>query len=179
MDSVFTLHAEDVTSHVPVTVKGRWASNVNTEPVRVDYSQFGVLFFDDGVLMDFIESDNQVSTISGPLVDDTEATIRRTVSDDRELLIIATATTREGTESDRKLNYGISVDSVDRKLSRATSDGVGAFANNAATSWGETVHPGFHIAQGRFSSGGGTAHGGTHVDSRRIVALWFNSLLGL
>jgi hypothetical protein len=141
--------------------------------IQMDYSQFGVLLFDDSVLMDFINLIT-VSTPSDPLVDDPEATIQRSISEDRDLLVIAMAATREGTESERKLNYGISVDSVDRKLSRATSDGVGAFANSAATSWGETLYSGFHIIQGRFSSGGGTTHGGTYVDSRRIVALWFN-----
>jgi cysteine-rich repeat protein len=175
LDSIFTLHAEDVISQAPVTVQGRWASNVDTKPVRVDYSQLGVLFFDDSVLMDLVESDTQVSTSSDLLVDDTEATIQRGISGDMELLVVAFGTTRVETESDRKLNYGISVDSVDRKLSRASSDGVGAFSNSAATSWGESLSPGFHTIQGRFSSGGGIAHGGTYVDSRRMIALWFNN----
>jgi cysteine-rich repeat protein len=179
MDSVFTLHAENVISHTLTAVKGRWASNVDTKPVRMDHSQIGVLFFSDSTLMDLIESDNQVSTTSNPLVDDAEATIQRTTSGDRELLLIAVATTREGTESDRKLNYGVSVDSLDREESCSTSDGVGAFANSAATSWGQTVYPGFHTLQGRFSSGGGTTHGGTYVDSRRIAAFWFTAFQGL
>jgi hypothetical protein len=32
MDSVFTLHAENVMSWTPITAKGRWASNVDTKP---------------------------------------------------------------------------------------------------------------------------------------------------
>ena len=94
-DSVFTLWGMSL-SAASTTVKGRFAAN-DTGTATINRRQLGILLFADTTLLDTVNSDTQVSTTSSTLVDDGQATISRTTTDTRQLLVVAMGTKREYT----------------------------------------------------------------------------------
>jgi len=167
-DSVFTCYASSLGA-VSTTVKGRFAAHA-TSTVTISRRQLGVLLFADSSALDIITSDTQVSTTSSSLVDDAQATISRTTTDGRELLVIAMGTKRNGTSTSNYGEcYGIMVDAVDRANSRGSPYGSST-ANSAATAFGITLASGGHTVKGRFSNNTGTTS--ARIDSRRVIALW-------
>jgi len=167
-DSVFTAWATSLSSST--TVKGRFACSIASN-VYIHRRQLGILMFADSTLLNTVSSDTQVSTSSTSLGDDSEATISRTTTDARELLVIAMGTKRYNTaDSDYGLCYGIKVDSNDRANSRGSPCTGSVYANSAATAYAEKLSAGSHTIKGRFATNYGS--GTTKVDSRRIVALW-------
>jgi len=99
------------------------------------------------------------------------ATIQRTTTEYRELLVVAMGTKRFGTtDSDYGMCYGINIDSNDRANSRGTHTTGGTYASSVATAYAENLAAGSHTIKGRFATN--NAGGTTIVDSRRIVALW-------
>ncbi len=170
-DSIFTVWALSLSAS-STTVKGRFAANV-AGTVTVHRRQLGILMFADSTLLDTVSSDTQVSTTSSSLVDDAQATISRTTTDGRELLVVAMGTKRYGTSSSYYGEcYGTKVDTNERTNSRGSANSSTG-ANSAATAWAETLAAAAHTIQGRFSNNSGT--NSAKIDSRRIVALWFPS----
>lgn len=168
-DSVFTAYALSLSSS-STTVKGRFASNT-TANVTISRRQLAVLLFADSILLDIVTSTTQVSTTSNNLVDDTQATIDRTTSDTRELLVIAMGTKRAGTTSSVYGEcYGINIDGNDRANSRGAPSNVSSRANSAATAYAEQLAAGSHTVKGRFSNNFGTST--AIIDARVLVALW-------
>jgi hypothetical protein len=174
-DSVFTAWAMSL-SGFSTTVNGMFASNAGAT-VTIHRRQLGILMFADTTLLDPVSSDSQVSTNSSSLVDDTYATITRTTTDARELLVVAMATKRDGTDSNiYGERYGIKVKTLDRASSRGTpsyspSAGVYNSSDSLGVAWSETLAAGSHTIQGRFSNNNNNEL--AVIDSRRIVALWF------
>ncbi len=175
-DSVFTLWATSL-SAVSTTVLGKFAVN-NTGTVTVNRRQLGVLLFDDTTLLDLVNSDTEVTTTSSSLVDDAQATINRTTSDTRELLVVAMGTKRWSVtsySSDEGECYGIMLDGTDRANSRGscsfTQMQTGEGADSAATAYAQNLAAASHTIKGRFSNNTGTTL--AMIDSRRIAALWF------
>ena len=174
-DSVFTCYAGSLTA-TETTTKGRFASNSSGSQVDIDRRQLGVLLLADTTLLDIIVSDTQVSTTSNTLVDDAQASISRTTTDTRELLVVAMGTKRHNTSStDRGECYGILTNTVDRQNSRG-SFGITTAADSAATCWAENLAAGNHNVKGRFSNNTGTNT--AVIDSRRVIALWFSVVEG-
>ena len=174
-DSVFTCHANSLTV-TSTTVKGRVKGN-DTNYKYVDNRQFGVLLLDDSTLLDSITSDVQVSAASNALVDDSQATISRSTTDTRELLVLAFGTKRYNTNSNYSGEaYGISIDTVDKQVSRAMGANISASPWNAEsepTCWAQTLTSGTHTIQGRFSNNyaaGGNSGDLAVISSRRIFA---------
>ncbi|MEM2355147.1 MAG: hypothetical protein QXD09_05380 [Candidatus Caldarchaeum sp.] len=169
-DSIFTAHALSL-SAAQTTVKGRFASNRDGYAVTVSRRQLAVLLFADSTLLDISTSTVQVSTTSSSLVDDTEATLQRTITDTREVLVIAVGTKRHGVSSSFYGEcYGIKIDDNDRANSRG-SPIASAFANSAATAYAEQLSPGSHTIQGRFSNNFGTTT--AVISARQFIAIWF------
>jgi len=168
-DSVFTAWALSL-SATSSTVKGRFACSIASS-VYINRRQLGVLMFADDTLLNTVNSDTQVSTSSTDLVDDSQATISRTTTETRELLVVAMGTKRFNTaDSDYGMCYGIMVDGNDRANSRGSPCTGSVYANSAATAYAENLAAGSHTIKGRFATNAGS--GTTKVDSRRIVALW-------
>jgi hypothetical protein len=171
-DSVFTCYASSL-SATSTTAKGRFAAHA-AATVTISRRQLGVLLFADSSALDIITSDTQVSTTSSSLVDDTQATISRTTTDERELLVIAMGTKRDGTSSSNYGEcYGIMVDAVDRTNSRGSPYGS-SDADSAATCFGVNLAAGAHTIKGRFSNNSGTTT--ARINSRRVIALWLASV---
>jgi hypothetical protein len=169
-DSVFTVHALSL-SAVSTTVKGRFANASVAATVTINRRQLAVLLLADSTLMDVIISTTQVSTTSNALVDDAQATISRTITDTRELLVVAVGTKRHGTSSGYQGEcYGIKINANDRTNSRGAPYDIN-YANSAATTYAEQLTAGSHTVQGRFSNNylSQTAK----IDARQVVALWF------
>lgn len=166
-DSVFTVHALSL-SAVSTTVKGRYASEVNTQ-IIINRRQLAVLLLADSTLLDIITSTTQVTTNSSSLIDDTEATINRTTTDTRELLVVAMGTKRIATFAGNGLCYGIKVDTNDRTNAQASKE----TAVSAGTAWAEILSAGSHTVQGRFSTIGFLT---AAIDARQVVALWLFTL---
>ena len=168
-DSVFTCHALQTTA-VSTTVKGRFANPHQASTVTIHRRQLGVLLFSDDTLLDVVTSTTQVTTSTDDLSDDTQATINRTTTDPRELLVVAVGTKRDGT-SDTYYGecYGIKVDTNDRAKSRGSMKGA-AYANSAATAYAEQLAAGSHTVQGRFSNNYTALT--VKIDARQVVALW-------
>jgi len=173
-DSVFTCHALNL-SAVETTVKGRIATCMSTETVATcDSRQLAVLLLADSTLMDVITSTTQVSTNSATLVDDTQATISRTTSDTREVLVVAMGTKRAGTDVDSTAFapcYGIKIDDNERANSRSKSY-TGDGPQSASTGYAEQLSAGSHTVQGRFSRNTAGSYY-CKIDARQVVALWF------
>jgi hypothetical protein len=170
-DSVFTVHALSL-SAVSTTVKGRFANAGLAATVTVNRRQLAVLLLADTTLMDVITSTTQVSTTSNSLVDDTQATISRTTTDTRELLVIAMGTKRHNTSSSNYGEcYGIKINTNDRANSRG-SPYTSLYADSAATAYAEQLAAGSHTVQGRFSNNYGAET--AKIDARQVVALWFS-----
>jgi len=167
--SVFTAWAMSLSAS-STTVKGRFACST-TSSVYINRRQLGILMFADSTLLNTVSSDTQVSTSSTSLVDDSQATISRTTSDARELLVVAMGTKRSGTsDSYNGSCYGIMIDGNDRANSRSSPKTSGAtYAHSAATAYAQNLAAGSHTIKGRFANNAG---GTTIIDSRRIVALW-------
>lgn len=169
-DSIFTCYANALTP-IPTTYTGRFAANREGYTVSINTRQLGALLLHNSVTLDIAISDNQVVTTSDVLADDTEALITRDIPIVTELLVIAMGTKRNGTSSNPQGEaYGISVDGIDRQLSRASPYSTN-FANSAATCWAETVSAGIHNIQGRFSNNYDART--AKIDSRRVIAVWF------
>lgn len=171
-DSVFTCHALSL-SAVSMTVKGRFAnSRTITGTVTIHRRQLAVLLLADSTLLDIVASTTQVSTTSNTLVDDTQATINRTTTDTRELLVVAVGTKRYNVSSALTGEcYGIKVDANDRVNSRG-SPGGSAYANSAGTAYAEQLAADVHTVQGRFSNNTGTDT--AKISARQVIALWFS-----
>ena len=169
-DSLFTCHGIALTA-VSTTVKGRFGNAANsTTTVTVHRRHLGVLLFQDGTLMDVVTSTTQVSTTSNSLVDDGQATINRTTTDGRCLLVVAAGTKRYNTSSSYGAErYGIGVDSVDQIWSRGCGYN-NAYANSMATAWAQSLTAASHTVQGRFSNNYST--NSAKIDARQVVALW-------
>jgi hypothetical protein len=172
VDSVFTCHALSL-SAVSTTVKGRFAnSRTITATVTIHRRQLAVLLLADSTLLDVITSTTQVSTTSDVLVDDTQATISRTTSDTRELLVVAMGTKRYNVSSALTGEcYGIKVDVNERVNSRGSPGGT-AYANSAGTAYAEQLAADVHTVQGRFSNNNGANT--AKISARQVVALWFS-----
>jgi hypothetical protein len=170
-DSVFTVHALTL-SATSTTVKGRFANAGAAGTVTVNRRQLAVLLLADSTLMDVITSTTQVSTTSSSLVDDSEATINRTTTDTREVLVVAAGTKRYGVTSNAYGEcYGIKINANDRANSRGTPRST-TKANSAATAYAEQLASGGHTVQGRFSNNYGTET--AVISARQVVALWFS-----
>jgi hypothetical protein len=171
-DSVFTCHALSL-SAVSTTVKGRFANADAAYTVTIHRRQLAVLLLDDSTLLDISTSTTQVSTTSSTLVDDAQATLSRTTTDTRELLVLAMGTKRGGTSSNNYGEcYGIKVNANDRANSRG-SPYISTYANSAATAYAEQLAAGSHTVQGRFSNNTGTNT--AKIAARQVVALWLST----
>lgn len=167
-NSIFTCYSESLAA-TSTTVLGRFAANRNAT-VTVNSRQLGILLLADSTLLNIIISDTQVSTSSSALIDDGQATISRTTTDTRELLAIAMGTKRDGSNSSTAGEaYGISVNAVDRQISRG-SPNAALRSNSAATCYAINLSSGDHTVQGRFSNNTGTTT--AIINSRRVIALW-------
>lgn len=167
-NSVFTCYSESLVAS-STTVKGRFAANRNST-VTVNSRQLGILMLADSTLLDIITSDTQVSTSSNALVDDGQATINRSTTDTRELLVIAMGTKRDGTNSSATGEcYGISINAVDRQVSRGSPNSA-VRCDSVATCYAINLSSGDHTVQGRFSNNTGTDT--AIISSRRVIALW-------
>lgn len=175
-DSVITYYANTLTA-IATTVVGRFARNSVIGTVTVNRRQLGVLLFADDTLLDSITSDVQVTTASGALVNDTEATINRVTVDTRELLVVVMGTKRTISATSGEA-YGIQTNSIDRQLSRGSSGGLGANPNSAATTWAQNLTAGNHAIQGRFSKNAAADATNAIIDNRRIFALWLTTVAG-
>lgn len=174
-DSILTYYANTLAA-VATTVIGRFARNGVLGTVTVNRRQLGVLLFANDTLLDSITSNVQVTTASGTLVNDTEATINRITIETRELLIVAMGTKRIVTGSAASGEaYGIQTNSVDRQLSRGSSGGLGTGSNSAATTFAQNLVAGNHTIQGRFSKNNAADATNAIIDSRRIFALWLTT----
>jgi len=172
-DSIFTVYALSLPS-ASTTVKGRFASHLSADTVTISRRQLAVLLFSDSTLLDIVDSTVQVSTTSNTLVDDPQAIINRTITDTRELLVIAMGTKRRGTKSSAYGEcYGINIDGNDRANSRGSPYDYD-YANSVATAYGEQLVAGSHTIKGRFSNNYGTET--AKIDARVVVALWFSLL---
>jgi hypothetical protein len=181
-DNVFTLYYFRATTLRPgfyYTVRGRFATNLAGETVTVSRRQFGVLLFDDYLtLADYIESDVQVTTNELYPVDDFEAIpIVRGINEDRELLVIASATRKHNTPSNTfGETYGIWLIENTNEVEKAKSKGSAAnpLANSCATAWAEKmIGPDSYTIIGRFGANATLWPPDVAVvDSRRILALW-------
>lgn len=168
-DSVFTCHALQRTA-VSTTVKGRFASCYGSGTTVINRRQLAVLCFDDATLMDVITSTTQVTTTSNVLVDDTQALISRTTTEDRELLVVAAGTKRYNTSSNvNGERYGIKVDTNDRIQSRGSGYDI-TRPESEATAYAELLAAASHTVQGRYSNN--TGAGSAAIDARQVVALW-------
>jgi hypothetical protein len=171
VDSVFTVHALSL-SAVSTTVKGRFANAGTAETVTINRRQLAVLLLADSTLMDVVTSTTQVSTTLSSLIDDAQATISRTTTDTRELLVVAMGTKRSGTSAGHYGEcYGIKINANDRTNLRGSPAGL-AYADSAATTHAEQLAAGSHTVQGRFSNNSGTET--ATIDARQVVALWFS-----
>jgi hypothetical protein len=171
VDSVFTVHALSL-SAVSTTVKGRFANAGTAATVTINRRQLAVLLLADSTLMDVVTSTTQVSTTLSSLIDDAQATISRTTTDTRELLVVAMGTKRSGTSAGHYGEcYGIKINANDRTNSRGSPPGL-AYADSAATTHAEQLAAGSHTVQGRFSNNSGTET--ATIDARQVVALWFS-----
>lgn len=174
-DSVITYYANTLTA-VATTVVGRFARNSVIGTVTVNRRQLGVLLFANDTLLDSITSNVQVTTASGTLVNDTEATISRVTSDTRELLVVAMGTKRfVSTSAASGEAYGIQTNSVDRQLSRSSSGLGGASPTSEAITFAQNLTAGSHTIQGRFSKNAAADITNAIIDSRRIFALWLTA----
>ncbi len=169
-NSLATCYAGTLTA-VSTTVKGRIASADGTT-ITINHRQLGVLLLADTTLLDIVTSDTNVTTTSNTLVDDTQASISRTTTDNRELLVIAVGIKYDLTASDAfGERYGIMTDTVDRVATRLS---VGTSNNHGTcnmTCWAESTTAAAHTVKGRFSNNSGTTT--ADIDSRRVIALWF------
>lgn len=170
-DSVFTCHALQRAA-VSTTVKGRFANAHQAATVYINRRQLGVLLFSDDTLLDIVTSTTQVNATSVTLVDDTEATISRSISATQELLVIAMGTKRDGTADTNYYGhkYGIKVNDNDR-VEASNGNGANTRGMSAATAYAETLDAGSHTIKGRFCITGGGAFK-VYVDARQVVALW-------
>jgi len=169
-DSVFTVHALNVFGGT-ITVGGRVASNSAGNTITVDRRQFAVLFLDSSTLLDVISSPTQESTTSDTLVDDPDSIINRTITDNRELLVIAMGTKRNGVDSSYYGEcYGINIDGSDVALSRSSPYDI-SYANSEATAYAMKLPSGSHTIKGRFSNNYNSET--AVISARQLVALWF------
>jgi len=170
VDSVFTCHALSL-SAVQTTVKGRFANAGTAATVTIHRRQLAVLLLADSTLLDISTSTTQVTTTSSTLVDDTEAILQRTITETRELLVVAMGTKRSGTSSSLYGEcYGIKIEANDRANSRGSPYGT-AYANSAATAYAEQLTAGSRTVKGRFSNNTGTET--AKIDARQVIVLWF------
>jgi hypothetical protein len=172
-ESIFTAWALSRTA-VSTAIKGRVASNGGAT-VTVNRRHLGILFLKDTTLLDALSNTTAYSTTSNSLVDDPNATINRTTTDSRELLVIGIATRRNAydkTGSEYGERYGLKVDSNDRAQCRSSPcSSVSATANSCAMAWAETLSAAAHTIKGRISTNNSTYT--AQFSARIIIALWF------
>jgi hypothetical protein len=168
-DSVFTCHGISQGA-TELTIKGRFASET-TDTVSIHRRQLAILLCVDSTLLDTVVSTTEVSTTSNSLVDDPQAVINRTLSDARDVLVVAMGTKRNGVSSNvYGERYGIKIDDNDR----ANSRGCGYYyntPNSVGTAYMELLESGSHTIKGRFSNNYGTET--AKISARQMVALWF------
>jgi hypothetical protein len=173
--NVFTCYATSLAA-ISTTVKGRFASNQNTETVTISRRQLGVLLLSDTTILDIVDSTTLATTNSNILIDDPYATINRTTSNQRELLSICVATKRSGvSDSAFGETYGINIDSVDKHFQKRAPGGT-SYACSESTVWAETLLAGSHTIKGRFAS---TISGGASakISARVLISLIFGGEL--
>lgn len=168
--SAFTCKVASLTA-VPITVNGQFASLSSGNTATVSARQFGILLLDPSVLVDTVIGGSQISSTSGTLADDAQASISRTTSDSRELLVIASASKYNGTSDSLDGEcYGIKIDTVDVALSRQSSYSA-IIACGSSVAFAQTTSAGAHTVKGRFSNNSGTTS--AKIDDRYVIALWF------
>ena len=172
-DNVLTFHYANLNA-ATYTARGRFARSGGVSgSVTISRRQFGILLFDKSTLADYITSNVQVGTTSNYPVNDESATINRTITDIRELLVVAMGTKRHGTSSSSYGEaYGIRINSNDRAKSKASPYKM-SYSNSMSSAYGGTLTSGSHVVQGRFGNNFGTDT--AVIDSRRIVALWLDA----
>ncbi|MCD6446489.1 hypothetical protein J7L49_06880 [Candidatus Bathyarchaeota archaeon] len=170
-DSVFTCYALNL-SAASTTVKGRFASNHSWGNGTISRRQLAVLLFADSTLLDIVTSTTQISTTSNSLVDDAEASINRSTTDTREVLVVVMGTKRSGTGSTgHGERYGINVDGTDYTWARGAPQCY-EYANSVGTAYALQLTNGSHTVKGRFSNNHSTDT--AKIDARCLIALWFS-----
>ena len=121
-------------------------------------------------LLDVVNNTTSTSTTSNALVDDPNASISRSTSANRELLVIGMATHRDSIAGvDTGERYGIKVDANDRQQSRGAPYNA-TYADSVGVVWGETLAAGAHTVKGRISNNYSTNN--AVISARVIVSLW-------
>src|SRR4030042_81702 len=133
-DNVFTLDYSALTA-TPQTAQGRFASRFGGCTVTISRRQLGVLLFADSTLADYVSSDTSVNTTSLYPVNDGQALISRITTDNRELLVVASASEDYQSSSRPGVTYGIQVDGADRTKSRTSPRNIVQNSNNSSTAW--------------------------------------------
>jgi len=164
------IHELGVGNH---TIKGMFAPNAEDKNVTISERQFGILLFPSSLPTNYVESSNQVSQTGATLIDDTEATAQKSLSESRCVFAIYCAGKNHETESDhRGKKVAIDIEGTDYTLNAQSNDADTAANTAAIQSDVVLLTAGSRTVKGRFAS---NADGYVaKIDERKLCVLWFD-----
>lgn len=155
------------------TLQGRYRTYNAALVAYIHNRVLGVLLFENSALVNYVSDNTAISTSSAYPVDDTSATVNRTTTDTRELLVIGIAWKYSGAESDNGRAYGIKIDANDRSKTRHRSRGTPYPSEVPGFVYAEQLAAAAHTIQGRY--GNNNAAETVLLLSRRIVMIWLST----
>jgi hypothetical protein len=173
-NSVTVVYATNLTagSHI---IKGRFFG-LRTKPgagvytVGINRRQL-VAFWFPTVTAEYVRSTTSVSTTSGTPVDDTEAVVNVTVSEESVAFIVYNAGNKRGSTLETSMGITLNIDGTD-VITRQWQSPYGANeANSVTIVYATNLTTGSHIIKGRFFSVG--AGSITTIDERQLIAFCF------
>lgn len=169
-NSVTVVYAANLTvgSH---TIKGRFFANSAGATVGIDTRQI-VAFWFSNVTAHYIRSTTVSTTTSNTPVDDPQATLTFTLSDNSVAFIVYNVGNRHtSTESARGKGITINVDGVDIATRQWQSPYSSNYANSATIAYVCSLNAGYHTVKGRFFSN--LAGSTTTINERQLMVFCF------
>ncbi|MEM3697735.1 MAG: hypothetical protein QXQ94_09600 [Candidatus Bathyarchaeia archaeon] len=172
-NSVTVAYATALTAG-PHTIKGRFFANYPGYSVTVDTRQIAAFWFSN-VVAGYVRSTVQVSTKSTTPVDDPQATVTFTLSEDSVAFIIYNAGNMRGSTEASAKGVTLNIDGTDISTRQWQSPYAANKANSATIVYAVSLAPGSHTVKGRFFS---MASGKTvTIDERQLIVFCFPASL--
>jgi hypothetical protein len=172
-NSVTVVYATNLTagSHV---IKGRFFANDPGYTVGIDTRQIAAFWF-PSVTAKYVRSTVKVTTKSTSPVDDTEAIVSFTLTEDSVAFVVYNAGNKRGSIERASKGVTLNIDGADISTRQWQSPYAADHANSVTIVYATTLTGGSHTVKGRFFS---MANGKTvTVDERQLIVFCFPTSL--
>jgi len=172
-NSVTVVYATSLTagSH---TIKGRFFANYPGYTVGIDTRQIAVFWFPN-VIAQYVRSTTQVTTKSTTPVDDTQAVLTLTLSENSVAFIVYNAGNKRGSTEASAKGITLNIDGTDISTRQWQSPYAADMANSVTIAYAVALAAGSHTVKGRFFSMG--AGKTVTIDERQLIVFSFSASL--